>query len=80
MSQSQQSPHNEELEPNLKEQFLHQLKQEVSAYTSQLSTGSGGIIRSSVNIGLIKRVSIQVYVYVHMCMYECVCVCVVGCG
>jgi len=76
MSQSQQSPHNEELEPNLKEQFLHQLKQDVSAYTSQLSTGSGAVIRSSVNIGLIKRVSICVCTHV----YVWVCVCVVGCG
>ena len=68
LSQSDQMSYNEELVPNLKEQFLQQLKQEVSSFTSHLSADSSGIIRPSGNIGLIKRVSfclfLCVYVYV----------------
>ena len=79
MSQSLHSPHNEELVPNLKEQFLHQLKQEVSAYTSQLCTGSSSVIRSSVNVGLIKRVSICACA-LCICVCMSMCVSVVGCG
>ena len=37
MSQNNQVSHNEELLPNLKEQFLQQLKEEVSSYASQLT-------------------------------------------
>ena len=74
--------YNEELVPNLKEQFLQQLKQEVSSFTSHLSADSSGIIRPSGNIGLIKRVSfclflcvyvmqarVVVYVRVHACTH-----------
>ncbi|XP_065894293.1 uncharacterized protein [Dysidea avara] len=52
ISQSEQVPRDEELVPNLKEQFLQQLKQEVSSYTTQLSTDPAGVIWSS---GLIKQ-------------------------
>ncbi|XP_065894290.1 uncharacterized protein [Dysidea avara] len=55
MNQSEQTPHEGELVPNLKEQFLQQLKQEVSSYNSKLPTGSAGVIRWSGNIGPIKR-------------------------
>ena len=47
-------PRDKELVPNLKEQFLQQLKQEVSSYTTQLSTDPAGVIWSS---GLIKQAS-----------------------
>jgi len=69
LSHSDQVSHNEELVPNLKEQFLQQLKQKVSSYTSQLSTGSS-VIRPSGNIGLIKRVSLLLVINM-----QCVCVC-----
>ena len=69
MNQSEQTPHEGELVPNLKEQFLQQLKQEVSSYNSKLPTGSAGVIRWSGNIGPIKRVC--------LCRHVCVvCVCV----
>ena len=70
-SQSEQTPHEGELVPNLKEQFLQQLKQEVSSYNSKLPTGSAGVIRRSGNIGPIKRVC--------LCRHVCV-VCVWGVG
>jgi len=75
LSQSDQVSHNEELVPNLKEYFLQQLKQKVSSYTSQFSTGSSGIIRPSGNIGLIKRVSLLLIVIMLCVCGTCVCVC-----
>jgi len=60
MSQSYRVSHNDNLQPNLKEQFLQQLKQEVSLKVSELSkprTNSAADIKPRGNIGLIKRVS-----------------------